>query len=82
MLLMLRKQFIKQLLKKYKVFNIGSNKLYSIKDLSKILIKIVKSKSKLIIKKSMNNSNYKYNISSLEAKKIYSGVLKFQLLMD
>jgi len=55
--------------KKYKVFNIGSNKLYSIKDLSKILIKIVKSKSKLIIKKSMNNSNYKYNISSLEAKK-------------
>ncbi|MAL65525.1 MAG: hypothetical protein CMF94_05425 [Candidatus Marinimicrobia bacterium] len=37
--------------------------------MSKILIKIVKSKSKLIIKKSMNNSNYKYNISSLEAKK-------------
>ncbi len=55
--------------KKYKIFNIGSNKLYSIKDLSKILIKIVKSKSKLIIKKSMNISNYKYNISSLEAKK-------------
>ena len=57
--------------KKYKIFNIGSNKLYSIKDLSKILIKINKSKSKLKIKKNMNISNidYKYNISSLEAKK-------------
>lgn len=56
--------------KKFKIFNIGSDKLYSIIDLSKILININKSKSKLKIIKDMNQKVVvnKYNISSNKAK--------------
>ena len=56
--------------KKFKIFNIGSDKLYSIIDLSKILININKSKSRLKIIKDMNKKVVlnKYNISSNKAK--------------
>jgi len=56
--------------KQYKIFNLGSKMLYSIKDLSKILIKINNSKSKLQI--YGNNKKlkylYKYNVTSNKAK--------------
>ncbi len=56
--------------KQYKIFNLGSKMLYSIKDLSKILIKINKSKSKLQIYSSSKKIKYlyKYNVSSNKAK--------------
>ena len=57
--------------KEYGVFNIGSKKLYTIKDLSKILIEINKSESKIKIVKQIKKTNtlYKYNVSSLLAEK-------------
>jgi len=57
--------------KKYKIFNISSDKLYSIKDLSKILININKSKSKLKIYESINLPKIadRFNTSSYKAKK-------------
>lgn len=57
--------------KKYKIFNISSDKLYSIKNLSKILIKINKSKSKLKIYENIDSSKIpdRFNTSSFKAKK-------------
>lgn len=56
--------------KQYRIFNIGSKMLYSIKDISKILIKINNSKSKLQIygKNKKLKYLYKYNVSSNKAK--------------
>ena len=56
--------------KQYKIFNLGSKILYSIKDLSKTLININNSKSKLQIYSGNKKLKYlyKYNVSSYKAK--------------
>ena len=58
--------------KKYGVFNIGSDELYSIKEIAEICNKIFKKKSQLHIKKDNKDLVFKtrFNISNKKAKKI------------